>query len=367
MLILGLADNLRGPAYPDVLREFSLSDSFGSLFFLLASAGGLVVNLASVWWLKRWGPLKAIKIFQASMSIGLIAISFSQNLIALFGGMIFVGFSFGGTGITQNILVAWGAKSEFRRRSYSVLHSIYGLASLSAPLLLIVFYHFKLTWQNAFLMIGVLSLLVNIWSVFVTPHLNDPPFPEASYRKLGTSLKTIFWFAGLNSLYVVSELLIGTRLVLLSRREWGLAPDKANQLLSLFYVLLLAGRLFMSLVHMKAKTKHLLIVSIALSLFIFCVGILTHPLVIALCGLSMSVFYPCAISFVYEEQPLAADRIIVWTLTLNSAAVLVMHWGVGLLSDFTSLRLAIWVGPCCLIACLILLLSEKYLRINAKS
>ena len=367
MLVLGLADNLRGPAYPDVLREFKISDSVGSLFFLLASAGGLVVNLVSGWWLKRWGPVKSIKIFQISMSLGLIAISFSHSLLLLFIGISFVGFSFGGTGITQNILIAWGSKPDSRRKFYSILHSIYGLASLSAPLLLIVFYHLKLTWQNAFLAIAILSILVNLWSLFVREHKDDPSFPVASFRKMGIPLKTILWFASLNSLYVVSELLIGTRLVLLSRREWGMAPDQANQLLSLFYVLLLSGRLFMSLVHLKAKTKTLMIGSIMASLVIFCFGILIHPLVIAFCGLSMSIFYPCAISFTYEEQPQAADRIIAWTLTLNSAAVLIMHWGVGVLSDLTSLKVAIWVGPISLLSCLALLFSERILNLNTKT
>ena len=365
MLVLGLADNIRGPAFPDVLREFSLSDARGSLFFLLASAGGLVANLASVWWLKRWGPLKAIKIFQGSMSIGLIAISFSHSLWALFTGMVFVGFSFGGTGITQNILVAWGAKHEMRRKSYSILHAIYGFASLSAPLVLIAFYHFKLTWQNAFLMIGLLSCLVNFWGLFVKQHKDDPPFPETSFRKSSVPLKTTYWFAALNSFYVVAELLIGTRLVLLARRE-GISPDEANQLLSLFYFLLLAGRLTMSLIHFKTKTKNLMVASIAFSFLIFCVGIVSHPLVIALCGLSMSIFYPCAIAFTYEEQPYAADSIIAWTLTLNSAAVLIMHWGVGWMSDIAGLRVAIWVGPICLLLCLSLLLLEKNLLVNQK-
>ncbi len=358
---------MRGPAFPDVLREFSLSDSKGSLFFLLASAAGLVANLASVWWLKRWGPVYGIKIFQFSMSIGLIMISFSHGLWVLFTGMIFVGFSFGGTGITQNILIAWGAGHKNRRKSYGALHAIYGFASLSAPLILIIFYDYKLTWQNAFFMIGLLSCLVNVWSFFVKAHEDDPPFPEPSFRKSAISRNTIYWFGIFNSLYVVAELIIGTRLVLLSRRDWGLSASEANQLLSLFYFLLLAGRLMMSFVHFKTRTKGLMVASLALSTLIFAIGIFTHPAVIALCGLSMSIFYPCAIAYTYEEQPKAADSIIAWTMTLNSAAVLIMHWSVGWISDVQGLRVAIWIGPACLLLSLGLLLSEKILRVNRKT
>ncbi len=360
MLVLGLADNIRGPVFPDLLREFSLSDARGSLFFMCASACGLVMNIGSVWWLKRWGPLNGIKIFLVLMSIGLLAIGVSHNLGLLFFGTIFLGLSFGGIGITQNILVAWGATSDLRRKSYATLHAIYGLASLLAPLVLIVIYHFKLSWQTTFLFVGFISLAANLWSIFVSAHPDDPPFPVSSFRHASTPLKAIYWFAGLNSFYVVAELLIGTRLVLLSRRDWGMGADQANQLLSLFYLLLLGGRVIMSFWHFKAKTKTLLIGSILVSLFVFSLGVFTHPLIIALCGLPMSIFYPCSMAFVYEEQPQGADNIIAWTLTLNAGAIMLMHWVVGWISDIASLKVAILIGPASLLICLSLLVSEKF-------
>jgi len=331
---------------------------------MLASGAGLVTNLAAIYWLKTWGPLRSIKIFQFSMSLGLIAIGLSHSLWLIFVGIIFVGISFGGTGVTQNILVAWGANHKMRRKAYSVLHATYGFASLAAPFILILCYHFKFTWQIGFLFIGALSLLVNLWSFFVAEHANDPPFPVASFHRSQTPFRTILWFAGFNTLYVVSEILIGTRLVLLSRREWGLAADRADQLQSLFYFLLLLGRLTMSLFHFKTKTRSLMLASISLSLVVMCVGILTHPSVIALCGLTMSIFFPCAMAYTYEEQPQGADNIIAWTLALNSGGVLVMHWGVAWLSDWSSLKLAIWVGPICLSLCLVILLFEKMPSLN---
>ena len=360
MLVLGLADNIRGPIFPDLLREFHLTDGRGSLFFMCASACGLGINIASVWWLKRWGPLRGLKIFQISMSLGLLLISFSHGLWGLFAGAAFIGFSFGGVGITQNILIAWGATSEMRRKSYATLHAIYGLASLSAPLVLIVVYHFQWRWQSAFLLIACLSLLVNFWSFFVSPHRDDPQYPETSFRHAHTPLKTIYWFAALNSFYVVAELLIGTRLVLLARREWGMGASEANQLLSLFYLLLLGGRLVMSFWHFKAKTKTLMSISILLSLLLFTIGAFTHPLIIALCGLPMSIFYPCSMALTYEEQPKGADNIIAWTLTLNAGAVMAMHWLVGWISDLASLKIAILVGPLSLLLGFSLLLTEKF-------
>jgi fucose permease len=205
-----------------------------------------------------------------------------------------------------------------------------------------------------------LSLAVNIWSFFVKAQPNDPPFPTISFRNAHTPLKTICWFSAMISFYVVAELLIGTRLVLLSRREWGVDANHANQLLSLFYFLLLSGRLVMSFWHFNIKTKNLLLTSILLSFVLFSVGVLTHPLIIALCGLPMSIFFPCSIAFVYEEQPVGADNIIAWTLAWNAGAILMMHWLIGWISDVASLKIAILVGPASLLICLSLLLSEKF-------
>ncbi len=367
MLVLGLADNIRGPVFPDLLREFSLSDSRGSLFFMCASASGLVINIASVWWLRRYGPLSGIKIFQSFMSLGLFTISFSSSLIALYLGAVFVGLSFGGTGITQNILISWGATPKLRRKFYATLHSIYGLASLLAPLVLIVVYRLGFGWQKAFFLIGLLSLAVNIWSFFVKAQPDDPPYPAVQFRHTHTPLRTVCWFSAMISFYVVAELLIGTRLVLLARREWGIEASQANQLLSLFYFLLLSGRLVMSFWHFKAKTKNLLISSILISLCFFSVGVFTHPLIIALCGLPMSIFFPCALAFAYEEQALGADNIIAWTLAWNAGAILIMHWLIGWISDVASLKIAILVGPASLLLCLTLLLTQKYFALSPAS
>lgn len=358
MLVLGLADNIRGAIFPDFIHEFQLTDSQGSVFFSLASACGLSANLASVWWLKKWGPLLANKISQISMTLGLLLIGYSHTLMGVFLGVVFVGLSFGGTGISQNILIAWGSYEDKRRKLYSGLHAIYGFASLIAPLISALVVRIGGAWRDGFLVIGWVSVAVNVYSFFIKPYSDDPPYPQSSFKQKLLPWKEVIWFSVFVSLYVVAELLVGTRLSLLAQREWGLNQIEASELLSLFYVLLLAGRMMMSFWHFQIKTPKLLLISLIASLLVLSLGIVVHPFIVALSGLCMSVFFPCSLALAYEQYPKAADILIAWTLSFNSLFIMSMHYGVGILSDLYNLKYAFWIGPISLLISIIMLFSR---------
>ena len=57
LFALGLVDNARGPVFPDILKEFSLTDTVGSLFFLVASFASLVHNLIFYRFLCETSPI----------------------------------------------------------------------------------------------------------------------------------------------------------------------------------------------------------------------------------------------------------------------------------------------------------------------
>ncbi|MGG2319907.1 hypothetical protein, partial [Salmonella enterica] len=90
-------------------------------------------------------------------------------------------------------------------KAYATLQSIYGFASLAAPFFILAFYDYGLKWQNAFFVVGVLSCLINIWSLFVKSEADDPPFPETSMKSLKISKLKVYRFAIFNSLYVMAE------------------------------------------------------------------------------------------------------------------------------------------------------------------
>ena len=58
MIMLGLIDNSRGPAFPQILDYFHTSAALGSNLFAMASLGSLLSTLMARWWLRF--PAKSI-------------------------------------------------------------------------------------------------------------------------------------------------------------------------------------------------------------------------------------------------------------------------------------------------------------------
>jgi fucose permease len=165
------------------------------------------------------------------------------------------------------------------------------------------------------------------------------------------------FFGTLGAFYVVAEISISTRLVLFARREWAYEIDAANGLLSLFFLGLFVGRFAAALFRFPWRSSSILKVSAVVGLVFYILGITVHPSWLALAGIPLSVFYPCMIAMVNEEQRAHAGYITSWCITLQSFGVMVMHFVLGGLTDVFGLRGALWTGP--LVLALVLIFLER--------
>jgi fucose permease len=160
--------------------------------------------------------------------------------------------------------------------------------------------------------------------------------------------------------YVISEVAISSRLALYARREVGLDVTQANLLLSGFFLLLFIGRLGSAIVHFPLSNLALLRLSAVTSLVAFSLGLLHHPGWLALCGLTMSVFYPCMMAYLAERM---GDRIgyaTAWSVTIQLLGLMLMHFALGRIADVASLGAALWIGPICLAFVLVFLLPTRF-------
>ncbi|MCM2282485.1 MAG: MFS transporter [Bdellovibrionaceae bacterium] len=344
LFALGLADNSRGPVFPDLLRDFELSDSKGALFFFITSAFSLGNNFLSSYWLPRWGAFRSLQIYLGVQACGLLVMGLAPNYAAVLVGASLFGVGMGGLGIAQNALVGRVAKGPGRMRAYSILHCMYGAASLIAPLLVSELYRRGASWPTALLCMAVPSVGCWLWSWYVKP-LREAGEGNPVRARLGPDRSAVLTLAVAIGLYVMSELLVSTRIVLLARREYGLETGQANQMLTLFFSLLFVGR--MSFAFVPARWKPLTIVrgSAFASLAVFAFGLMLGPSWLALAGLTMAPFFPSAMAYVHERFGARSDVALSWTLTLANLLTMVMHQGVGLAADAVGLWVAMWIGP----------------------
>jgi fucose permease len=415
LFVFGIIDNSRGPVFPDILREFSLSDSQGAYFFLITSGAGLVNNLLAFWWLPRLGAYRVLQVYSIIQLLGLIGLGLERVTPGYFGVLAacaVLGVSSGGLGIAQNLLVTDSVPFALRRRALSGLHGMYGISSLLAPLLVTFNYAVNsvngqvggagapgyASWRLIFLWLTLGSAVVIVISLFrssrsvgaklgaaklsstkLSSTRLDPEnlgatkeatisqgqnLSSASMGKGAEVGSDLFWrrtafLALMLSLYVIAEISISSRLVLFARRDAGFSIENSNLLLSGFFLSLFFGRLLFTVVHFHLSHIRLLGISAIASFLFFILGLFFNPIWLAVCGFTMSWFYPTAIAMISDEMADESARATSWCVTMQSLGLMLMHFMMGVLSDRVGLRIALCIGPVCLVLVFALLALRR--------
>lgn len=360
LFALGLSDNARGPLFSELLTQFHLSNAKGSLFFSISSAMGIVGSLLAQKWIQKVGRLQSFRWSNILMGVGFLIISAATNFFQVLVGAVFFGFCVGVLGVLQNVLVSSEAKGPWVQRLQSGLHSMYGMASLLAPLLVSWILQATGKWQNAFFVCGSFSLLVGLGS-FLSKGRPEPLemdskemlFPEnqpgqnqnLAEDKSDVLPKGFFVIAFAIAFSVVTEILVSTRLSLYMQNVHGWSVIESARQVSLFFVCMLSGRLLFVFWHPKWNVAALLNASIVLTVSTVILGFWVHPLFLVLSGLSISPFYPLAMSLVATLFRQEMDRYLGIMVSITSLSIVTMHTMSGLLTDSLGIQWALWIGP----------------------
>lgn len=366
MFILGLADNLRGPLFPELLKYFNLSNSEGSFSFALASTAALLGNIASAFALKKVHLNRLLTWTIALMMAGVALMGFAPLFVWYLAGCFLFGFGLGATGVTQNLLIAENVQPPHQTRAMSSMHGIYGFSSLLAPLLAsrsprVFSDHYPsenlLTqWQSGFLVVSFLSMLVVLLTFIISPKEEFVHHEEASKGTVKkSSVTTMLWFAGFFATYVAAEILVSTRLALYMRSYFNLSFEDSSNYVTYFFVFLLLGRLLFAIKSFKSAIKLQMNLCLMGSVLFLIMGLYVHPFFLALCGLSMAPFYPLAIVYISEKAGLQKRRFITFAMSIQSVCVILMHVCVGYLTDAFGLLFAFGFGVVLLIMALVCL------------
>jgi fucose permease len=373
LFVFGLADNSRGPIFPDLIAQYGLTDAEGSFFFFTTSGFALFSSLFGSTWLKRLGAYQTLQAFSVIQGLGLVFMGFAPSYAMMLVGCAMFGASAGALGISQNLLVSESVPAHRRRQALSGLHCMYGVSSLLAPLLVTTLYGLGVQWRQVFAWVAAGSLLAVVISfkrrqrASVDVKLEDPEAKADRSDGAGHPWGKIIYLGLILSFYVIAEIAISSRLVLFSRRECGLDVTQANLLLSLFFLLLFIGRLVFAIVNVPLRNPLLLKISAFSSLVCFSLGILHDPAWLSLCGLTMSMFYPCMMAFLAEEMGSEIGFATAWCVTIQSFGLMLMHFSLGRMSDLVGLRVALWMGPVCLALILVFFAFKGRIRVFRRS
>lgn len=357
LLTIGLVDNARGPLYPEILNFFQANRTQGSLIFSLASFAGLLSTAVSSWWRRKFGIIFSLRIFVAINLLATVGMGSSywiNSFSVLLMSSLLYGVSVGGMGVCMNILIEKGSSSELKVRLFAGLHSMYALASLSAPTAVKLLIDSKVPWGSVFMFLSIVPLGCLIYGSFVERDTSE--HTNKSVAKLSNKVVALVGF--IFSMYVTSEVILSSRLVLIGKDVWGLNFAEASNYLSLFFLLLFIGRASFAIFTIKINAYYLLLLSSGSSLVCYLLGLYFHPVFLSLCGLTMSFFFPCGMDWLSGKFQENAESLIAAVMVYISVALVSGHWIVGILGDQLGTQNAMLLGPI-LLGCVLTLLLKS--------
>ncbi len=310
-------------------------------------------------WLAKIGELGGQRLFLFLMFLGACITGIADKVGGfplLLCGSFILGLGLGGSTLSTNILVAFGTSASSSRRVFSGLHSMYGIASIMAPLLFAASIKTGMPWSTVIIAFSFMPFLVLIASSRASQCAHEP---EKSRKPGGISAWTRTRVGLIVSLYVAGEVVLSSRMVFYLSKELGMDPADASYYLGLFFTLLLAGRLLFSTFHFRWGSFAIMLTSIVLSIFLFILGIALHPIMLSMCGFSMSFYFPCAMDWISKRYGANAGYMMTSVMTSVAALLILMHWGAGTVADVAGARMSISLGPLFLLLSLIVMMSTR--------
>lgn len=364
LFLYGLLDNLRGPIFPDLLKNFELSNLVGSYFFSINSLVFMISAGFAPLILKRFGYLFVFR-------VGLVLIFFSQIIAALAPqfswfliSAIFMGSGVGVISVMQNIWVLIASPSKELPKIMNGLHAQYAAASLLAPLLVSFIFSQHLGFQFVYWMSAIICLILIVYAFSVSEIME----PEVSKKIQAKDLKTQLWsweylgFAILLSSYVAGEVLISSRMTQFMMDVHGLSKSIASLWTSIFFVGLLSGRLFFTFIRFEMPPRKILVRLFAIVLVLQLLGIWMHPAFLVITGLSLGPIYAMTMTLVKEDFPNAMEKVTAIATVVTGIFIITMHSLAGYLTDIYGIQKALVLSTLFFVLCWLLLVLKPKVR-----
>ncbi len=265
---LGLPDSLFGVAWPLIHIDFGLEESFGSVYSVIIAltTGGVSFFAGSL--IKKFGTGIVTATSIVLTGVGLLGISFSPNIYAMIFFATVAGLGAGAIDTGLNNFVSL----HYKAIHINWLHCFWGVGVTVSPLIMSVFLRDG-SWQwgyrtVSFIQFGIaviafISLI--LWRKYdkEEPKLDvQENIEKASERKITVKeiVKTKGVVTGILSLgfYCSVEFLMGTWGASYVVNTQGLTPDKAAQMVSLYYGGIMLGRFLSGIVSLKVKDDNLI-------------------------------------------------------------------------------------------------------------
>jgi fucose permease len=347
LFVFGISDNIRGPLFAEILSDFHLSDSAGSMMFALSSLSGFISSHFARALLRKYDKKLILQGACLGLTLTMIAMALSPNFILFLLFSVLFGLNSGLIGLIPNVLVPMGSTAEKKQQLLSGLHAMYGVASLLAPVLVAGISLFHLSWRYTFAFTSLAPFSLFLYSLHQS-HKPHHAKPDIDVTQLKATKKINFkpqvFLAFMVSFSVAAEIMISSRLALYMRRVWNYDLETSSLYVTCFFISLLLGRLLFTGIKFNRSIQWQLSLCLISTAVMLALGLFLHPFFLALCGFTIAPFYPLSISYISSEFPKDLDTAVSYMMATDSMMLAIMHLLIGKLSDEFGIHQAMYAG-----------------------
>lgn len=365
LMSMGWLDNARGPIYPLILSDLDLSHSQGSLFFAMASFTAIIANIMVPLQISYWGSKRILLVGVIVLSLFPLIILWSQTYSLLLLSAVIFGWSMGTIGVTQNIVVEESVPANKKRSYLSLLHSVYGLSALLAPILIGQILSYGFTWSESliFILIFILPVLFFGLLSLKTKFIDISTLNQKPLEKHRLDFKLLMFWGGILALYVSCELFFTTRLVVIFNQIFNKTFQQANFQLTLFFAGLFLGRILASFLPERFSNRRVIELSLFLTFVFILLGVFVSPSLIFIIGFTLAPIFPLCMDEISNQTGARFKQYSSVIIAISSLGVVGMHLLTGLVADYFGL---IWSMSLPLIFVFLALLSSLFLSQKTK-
>jgi fucose permease len=236
-IVLGMAHESLGVAWPSMRAEFDRPVSDLGLLLAFSSTGYLVASGGYGWAHRRAGTGALLTLGSLLICLGLAGVSFVRGWPLVAVAALSMGL---GGGLTDTGLNAHAALS-FDLRSINLLHGAYGIGATLGPLVITASLASGLLWRGGYGLVAILQLLVLV-AVWVTRRnwAEDQTDDERGFESAAGSM---WMMVALFFLYTGVEVAAGQWAFTLLTEGRGMATGPAGIWVATYWGGLTIGRL----------------------------------------------------------------------------------------------------------------------------
>jgi fucose permease len=339
--VFGFTDNLKGPTLPSMIRELNIDYGISGNIFFGEYLGFVVTALIAGVLADRYG-LKTILILAGGLlAVGVAGYSTFSNTNLLTASLFAMGLGLGAIELGANaaIVQIHPQKTGLYLNLMAVLH---GLGSLIAPLFAGLLLGLNFTWRTIYRWdIPLIALFILLFFILQFPK-SEGQSNSIDFRNIPKfAFKgNLPWFYAAIAFYVAAEIGIGSWLVTFLQDAHGASVLASNQSLSLFFTLLMLGRLGGGfIVHRLGYLRSILFASIG-SLICISLGVFTtFSILLPITGFFFSIIFPTFTASVSENLKENTNTILGVLFTFAGIGGLLGPWVIAWASDLLGLKL----------------------------